>query len=213
MKSRQSWADLYAFEVVRESDTPLFRQLYLQLRSAILSRRLRPGTKLPSTRELAAQLGVSRSAAVAAYEQLLAEGYTSGRHGSGTYISPDLPEPIAGNPQKRKKPATAITSRAIQMQPLGDFVDVTVQSDQRPFNLGRTLIDHRTLELWRKLSARTFRSLDATHLYGPAVRCKPNLSKWRGMVLRICIRPLHRAFVLLAIMDIRAHPISFSERP
>jgi len=47
MKSRQSWADLYAFEVVRESDTPLFRQLYLQLRAAILSRRLRPGTKLP----------------------------------------------------------------------------------------------------------------------------------------------------------------------
>ena len=35
----------------------------------------------------------------------------------------------------------------------------------------------------------------------------------RGLVLRICIRPLHGAFVLLAIMDIRAHPISFSERP
>ena len=52
-----------------------------------------------------------------------------------------------------------------------------------------------------------------TLLYGPAVRCKPNLSRWRGLVLRICIRPLHGAFVLLAIMDIRAHPISFSERP
>jgi len=161
MKSRQSWADLYAVEVIRASDTPLFRQLYLQLRAAILSRRLRPGTKLPSTRELASQLGVSRSAAVAAYEQLLAEGYTSGRHGSGTYISPDLPEPIEGNPQRRKKPAAA--AKAVPMQPLGDFVDVTVQSDQRPFNLGRTLIDHRTLELWRKLSARTFRSLDASH--------------------------------------------------
>jgi hypothetical protein len=48
-----------------------------------------------------------------------------------------------------------------------------------------------------------------THLYGPAVRCKPNVKKWRGLVLRICIRPLHGAFVLLAIMDIRAHPISF----
>jgi GntR family transcriptional regulator / MocR family aminotransferase len=163
MKSRQSWADLYAFEVIRESDTPLFRQLYLQLRAAILSRRLRPGTKLPSTRELASQLGVSRSAAVIAYEQLLAEGYTSGRHGSGTFISPDLPEPIEGNPQRRKKPDAAAASKAVPMQPLGDFVDVTVQSDARPFNLGRTLIDHRTLELWRKLSARTFRSLDASH--------------------------------------------------
>ena len=37
--------------------------------------------------------------------------------------------------------------------------------------------------------------------------------KWRVLVLRICIRPLDGAFVLLAIMDIRAHPISFSERP
>ena len=52
-----------------------------------------------------------------------------------------------------------------------------------------------------------------THLYGLAVRCKPNVKKWRGVVLRICIRPFHGAFVLLAIMDIRAHPISFSERP
>ena len=48
-----------------------------------------------------------------------------------------------------------------------------------------------------------------TQLYGPAVRCKPNVNKWRGLVLRICIRPLHGAVVLLAIMDIRAHPISF----
>ena len=56
-------------------------------------------------------------------------------------------------------------------------------------------------------SGRVFRLL--TQLYGPAVRCKPNVKKWRGLVLRICIRPLHGAFVLLAIMDIRAHPISF----
>jgi len=37
--------------------------------------------------------------------------------------------------------------------------------------------------------------------------------RWRGLVLRFCIRPVIRALVLLAIMDIRAHPISFSERP
>jgi hypothetical protein len=36
---------------------------------------------------------------------------------------------------------------------------------------------------------------------------------WKVLVLLICIRPLHGAFALLAIMDIRAHPISFSERP
>jgi GntR family transcriptional regulator / MocR family aminotransferase len=161
MKSRQGWADLYAFDVTRTGDTPLFRQVYLQLRSAILSRRLRPGTKLPSTRELAAQLAVSRSAVVSAYEQLLAEGYTSGRHGSGTYISPDLPPPIDGNVQRRKRPAAAITSAVTPA--FSDFVDVTAQSDQRPFNLGRTLVDARSIALWRKLSARSFRSLGPDH--------------------------------------------------
>ena len=164
MKSRQSWAELYAFEVDRAENTPLFRQLYQQLRSAILSRGLRPGTKLPSTRELASQLGVSRSAAVSAYEQLLAEGYTSGRRGSGTYVSSDLAEPIDGNAQRGERPVAAITSSATQMHSIGDFVDVTVQSEERPFNLGRTLVDTRTVELWRKLSARTFRSLNLSHL-------------------------------------------------
>jgi GntR family transcriptional regulator / MocR family aminotransferase len=164
MNNRQNWADLYAFEVTRADDTPLFHQLYKQLRSAILSRRLRPGTKLPSTRELASQLGVSRSAAVAAYEQLFAEGYTSSRHGSGTYISSDLPESIDGNARRRRKPVARSTSDAAQMQSIGDFVDVTVQSDERPFNLGRTLVDARTVEFWRKLNARASRSLSARHL-------------------------------------------------
>jgi len=162
MKGRQVAADLCSFELIRTEGTPLFRQLYLQLRAAILSRRLRPGTKLPSTRELASQLGVSRSAVVATYEQLLAEGYTSGRHGSGTYVSPDLPEPIDGNPRRGSKPAAANTSTA-KPQSIGDFIDVTAQSDERPFNLGRTLLDARTIELWRKLSARTFRTLSPTH--------------------------------------------------
>jgi GntR family transcriptional regulator/MocR family aminotransferase len=160
----KNWADLYAFEVTRAEQTPLFHQLYQQLRSAILSRRLRPGTKLPSTRELASQLGVSRSAAVAAYEQLFAEGYASSRHGSGTYISSDLPEAIDGNAPRRKKPVAEATSSAAKIQSIGDFVDVTVQSDERPFNLGRTLVDDRTVELWRKLNARAIRSLGASHL-------------------------------------------------
>jgi GntR family transcriptional regulator/MocR family aminotransferase len=76
--------------VDRAADTPVFRQIYLQLRSAILSGKLRPGAKLPSTRELSVQLGVSRSAVVSAFEQLLAEGYASGRKGAGTFIAADL---------------------------------------------------------------------------------------------------------------------------
>ena len=166
MKSRQSWAELFAFEVDRAADAPVFRQIYLQLRSAILSGALRPGMKLPSTRELAVQLGVSRSAAVAAFEQLLAEGYASGRSGAGTFIASDLPEPFVSSHGRKPRPVS--TARAVApSRELGGFADVTAQSDERPFNLGRTLVDARTAELWRKLSARSLRSFGRQHLgYG-----------------------------------------------
>jgi GntR family transcriptional regulator/MocR family aminotransferase len=167
VKSRQSWAELYAFEVDRAGDAPVFRQIYLQLRSAILSGTLRPATKLPSTRKLAVQLGVSRSAVVAAFEQLLAEGYAAGRKGAGTYIVSDLPEPFAALRGAKKRPVSAKIAGAKPAslpRELGDFVDVTSQSEERPFNLGRTLVDARTAELWRKLSARSLRSFGRQHL-------------------------------------------------
>ena len=135
MKSRQSWAELYAFEVDRAADAPVFRQIYLQLRSAILSGTLRPATKLPSTRELAAQLGVSRSAVVSAFEQLLAEGYAFGKKGAGTYVASDLPEPFGAIHGRKKRPVSAARTAA-SLRDLGGFVDVTTQSDERPFNLG-----------------------------------------------------------------------------
>jgi len=160
--SRRSWAELYAFDVDRAADAPVFRQIYLQLRSAILSGALRPGMKLPSTRELAVQLGVSRSAVVAAFEQLLAEGYASGRKGAGTFIAPDLPEPFAAIHGRKPRPLS-VAGTATFLD-LGDFVDVTAQSDERPFNLGRTLVDARTAELWRKLSARSLRGFGRQHL-------------------------------------------------
>jgi GntR family transcriptional regulator/MocR family aminotransferase len=160
--SRQSWAELYAFDVDRAADAPVFRQIYLQLRSAILSGALHPGMKLPSTRELAVQLGVSRSAVVAAFEQLLAEGYASGKKGAGTFIASDLPEPFAAIHGRKPRPASV--AGTADFQNLGDFVDVTRQSDERPFNLGRTLVDARTAELWRKLSARSLRGFGPQHL-------------------------------------------------
>ena len=163
MKSRQSWAELYAFEVDRAADAPVFRQIYQQLRSAILAGRIRPGTKLPSTRELAVRIGVSRSAAVAAFEQLLAEGYACGKTGAGTFVTSDLPEPFSAIRARKKRP-TSSGKTATSSRELGGFGDVTSQSEERPFNLGRTLVDARTAELWRKLSARSLRSFGRHHL-------------------------------------------------
>src|SRR3954462_14370141 len=87
----KGWSDLLDWRVDRNAAEPLFRQVYLYVRMAILSRKLRSGTKLPSTRWLAAHLNVARTCVVTAYEQLLAEGYVKGRIGSGTFVSVDLP--------------------------------------------------------------------------------------------------------------------------
>lgn len=71
---------------------PLFRQLYGELRQAILGGRLGPGTRMPASRAFAEELRVSRNTVLGAYDQLLSEGYLEMRPGSGTYVAADLPD-------------------------------------------------------------------------------------------------------------------------
>jgi len=94
MKKRYAAALLGTVALDRESEEPLYRQLYFAIREAILDGRLRPGTRLPSTRSLASDLAVSRNTVVIAFDQLLAEGYVDGRTGAGTYVSATLPEEL-----------------------------------------------------------------------------------------------------------------------
>jgi len=89
-------ATLLSLGLARDVATPLHRQLYDQLREAILAGRLAPGARLPSTRALATELGLSRNTVATAFEQLLSEGYVEGRVGAGTYVSPVLPETLLG---------------------------------------------------------------------------------------------------------------------
>ena len=74
-------------ELDRARPEPLHRQLSDGLRDAIRTRRLAPQTRLPSTRVLAADLGVSRRLVVDTYSQLVAEGFLLSRHGSGTRVA------------------------------------------------------------------------------------------------------------------------------
>ncbi|WP_277068908.1 PLP-dependent aminotransferase family protein [Saccharomonospora viridis] len=77
----------------RSLAVPLAVQLADALREAASGGHLRGGDRLPSTRALAASLGVSRAVTSAAYEQLHAEGWIVGRHGSGTYVTTSPPTP------------------------------------------------------------------------------------------------------------------------
>ena len=83
-------------ELDRTAPDPLHHQLASGLRDAIRTGRLTPHTRLPSTRVLAADLGVSRRLVVDAYSQLVAEGFLLSKHGSGTRVAtvdaPSAPE-------------------------------------------------------------------------------------------------------------------------
>jgi GntR family transcriptional regulator / MocR family aminotransferase len=77
----------------RDGSEPLTVQITGQLRAAVSGNRLRAGERLPSSRSLAATLGVSRTVVTNAYLQLFAEGWLEGRHGSGTYVAQGAASP------------------------------------------------------------------------------------------------------------------------
>ena len=93
-RRRSGPAHLASIALDHDAGQPLNRQLYFAIRAAILDGRLKPGTRLPSSRALAADQGVSRNTVMAAFEQLLAEGYLEGRVGAGSFVSRVLPEEV-----------------------------------------------------------------------------------------------------------------------
>ncbi len=71
---------------------PLYRQVYRCVRRAILNGTLQPGARLPATRAVAGDIGVSRNTVLLAFEQLTVEGYVTATTGSGTYVADTLPD-------------------------------------------------------------------------------------------------------------------------
>src|SRR5262245_50080972 len=98
------------FHVSLRGRGDLAARIYRQILDAVLDGRLRPGERLPPTRDLAVRLKVSRNTVSVAYERLVAEGYVNGRIGAGTFV---CMEPLAGA-RGRHAPAGA----AVQPRPL-----------------------------------------------------------------------------------------------
>jgi GntR family transcriptional regulator/MocR family aminotransferase len=96
---------MWDIPISRQGETPLARQIYTALRTRILAGRLPPGEALPSTRELAVHLGVSRNTVNEAYDMLLAEGFILTRQGAPTRVAEGLQlEPEPPPPQTRPDP-------------------------------------------------------------------------------------------------------------
>ncbi|MDL4777435.1 MULTISPECIES: PLP-dependent aminotransferase family protein [Thermomonosporaceae] len=96
--------------VERSGAGPMSAQLVAQFRAAMREGRLAAGERLPSSRALAGVVGVSRTVVTEAYEQLYAEGWLEGRHGSGTYVTDGVAAPPPGPapeafPERRAAPA------------------------------------------------------------------------------------------------------------
>src|ERR1700732_4083467 len=89
-----SSAILPIIPIDRKAPTPLHRQIYDSYRAAIVNGSVRAGQRVPSTRVLASELGISRNPILNAYAQLLAEGYFQSRVGAGTVVSRSLPDQI-----------------------------------------------------------------------------------------------------------------------
>ena len=138
---------------------PLFRQIYQSIRKSILSGDLSAKTRLPSTRDLAHQLGVSRITVINAYDQLFAEGYLEGKIGSGTFVAATLPDDLLQTEKTKAEKVTARQKSKLNLSPFGENLDLRsnrLQSQVKylPFQNGLTAIDKFPFEIWAKIAAK-----------------------------------------------------------
>jgi GntR family transcriptional regulator/MocR family aminotransferase len=156
----------------RPPDAPAYRWLYEAVRTEILEGRLRPGARLPGTRDLGQRYGLSRGTIVSAFDQLRAEGYVEGSVGSGTYVSRVLPDELL------QVPSTARTQGGSVRRPRRHFSDYG--KAVRPFSmleLRRSYafrpnmpdVESFPTELWAQLAARRLRRVTASQL----TTCEP----------------------------------------
>ncbi len=104
-------SDLLLLRLGEQRDERLHKRLYNALRLSILDGSLTAQSRLPASRDLSQQLGLSRNTVLTVYEQLLAEGYVTSRAGSGTFVAGMLPDsllsapPVAQGEHDRVSPA------------------------------------------------------------------------------------------------------------
>ena len=159
--------------VALDGPGPMFQRVYEALRAEILEGRLGPAARLPSSRALAADLGVSRTTVLLAYDQLLSEGYVSGRVGSGTFVASELPEtalraaPKVSDTTTRSDPArlSRYGERATSLEVVPPVRPGAVRYD---FRYGLPPVEEFPHETWRRILARRARAASLKSLrYGP----------------------------------------------
>jgi GntR family transcriptional regulator/MocR family aminotransferase len=161
-----------AFNLVlplRDAPTPAFRWLYTALRADILAGRLRPGARLPATRDLATQYGLSRGTVVSAFEALKSEGYLHGSKGSGTYISSVLPEDLLQVSVESRQKLSTGRPRLRRLSEYGARVQPFANLESRPtraFRANLPALDLFPAKIWARIAERRVRRLSIPQLLG-----------------------------------------------
>jgi GntR family transcriptional regulator/MocR family aminotransferase len=167
---------LAAIPLDRRSGTPLFRQLYLPLKEAILAGDVGAGVRLPATRELGRLLSVSRQTVLAAYEQLMAEGYLQGAVGKGTFVSASLPaagRAASGTPGEAAPPLVRPLSARGEAMAAAMARVRHHDGPLRTFRISMPGLDLFPFEVWRKLEARHWRRRQVALGYADAAGHPP----------------------------------------
>ncbi|HEU5217562.1 MAG TPA: PLP-dependent aminotransferase family protein [Gemmatimonadales bacterium] len=165
---------------------PLHQQLYRGIREAILSGRLPAGVRIPSTRRLAQDLGISRSTVLFAFDQLAAEGYLVGAVGSGSYIARSIPDgllptrPAEPTGARRAVPAPRLAARTYELH---RFLRIPSGLYPRAFQTGVPPIDQFPWSVWSRLEARRNRHLPRRQLYHGSAGGHPPLREAIAMHL------------------------------
>src|SRR5215831_16169310 len=129
--------------------------LHEVLRAAIVDGRLRPASRLPSTRDLAREHGVARGTVVAVFEQLAAEGYLSSRRGSGTFVNQVLPDELLA--RRPATPPVATRRRSPRLAERAALLTVEPQAVAGARAIGHPFVAHLPaldafpIDLWTRL--------------------------------------------------------------
>jgi GntR family transcriptional regulator/MocR family aminotransferase len=142
-------------------------QLYEQLKQAIFEGMLLPGDRMPSSRELGRELGVSRNSVLQVFERLLIEGFFEAQTGSGTFISSNVSQFF----RNRKLPTSNAETRSESLKPNETFGLNQVFRGQEsaaepvlPFQQSVPLISQFPFGIWARISAAVNRSMPGLHL-------------------------------------------------
>lgn len=154
-------ATALAIALDRTDRLPLSVQLYWAIRDLILTGRLDPGHRLPSTRSLALELGVSRTTTVTAFDQLAAEGFLEGRRGSGAFVA-EMPQGLlrGTSPEPELDPAGG------SAEPPAVIGAAKSGPPGRPFNLGAPDVAAFPVRSWSRGLAKSWRRPEADLYFG-----------------------------------------------